>query len=353
MKFFGVLAFALASTPLAQDDIHFDNPHDANAVMEQMQGMMAASRMKLSMVEAHHGKLVKKVRKKTDKFLAKEAEMLGDAVGHYSLKLRQAESKLVSSLETARADLQKAENDTVNSTDWHDPIFDEKAKLDAQVESGERALKRAQRKRDTLVREAEDNVEEPLEEKTQDLSMKVGDLTDSTDKAKQAIEARVDSIVANASSTNHTVLSTLPNVSGPTASKALAQLVKDRQLASEFRQPYGQADQAVQAPDEGGTFSDFFNTRHTGPGISSFPIDVVYTWVPQPATASEYQEVLKDCGTRLEGGLQRLRNLGTFRTSLRMIEQNMPWVRHIFVVSPNAAAPTWLNRQHPKITVVD
>lgn len=83
-----------------------------------------------------------------------------------------------------------------------------------------------------------------------------------------------------------------------------------------------------------------------------FPIDVVYTWVSQPSK-TEYQQILKDCGGKLDGGMQRLRNMGTFRTSLRMLEQNMPWVRKVFVVTPNGDAPTWLNRQNPSIKVVD
>eukprot|EP00440_Ansanella_granifera_P045233 gb/GFBE01049016.1/.p1 GENE.gb/GFBE01049016.1/~~gb/GFBE01049016.1/.p1 ORF type:complete len:343 (+),score=49.69 gb/GFBE01049016.1/:1-1029(+) len=89
-----------------------------------------------------------------------------------------------------------------------------------------------------------------------------------------------------------------------------------------------------------------------GGAATAFPIDVVYTWISQPSEA-EYRKVVDDCGGHLQGGMQRMRNLGTLRTSLRMLEQNMPWVRKVFLVSPNGDAPTWLNRENPKITVVD
>eukprot|EP00930_Biecheleria_cincta_P013435 TRINITY_DN11973_c0_g1_i1.p1 TRINITY_DN11973_c0_g1~~TRINITY_DN11973_c0_g1_i1.p1 ORF type:complete len:355 (-),score=41.06 TRINITY_DN11973_c0_g1_i1:114-1178(-) len=87
-------------------------------------------------------------------------------------------------------------------------------------------------------------------------------------------------------------------------------------------------------------------------GACSFPIDVVYTWISQPS-ATEYQQIKKDCGGSLNGGMQRFRNLGNFRTSLRMLDQNMPWVRRIFVVTPNGTAPAWLNLQNPRIQVLN
>jgi len=182
------------------DDLKFDNPHDASSVMEQLQGMMAASKMKLSMAQAHHTKVVNKARKKTLKFLSSEAESLGDAIGRYGLELRKAESELQLALETAKADLKKAADAPSDPSDWRDPLSGQKATLAAQVGSAERALKKAQRKRTRSVREAEDRVEEPLDDQAQKLAMKIGDLTPDVDKAKQTLEAHVDSVMANASS---------------------------------------------------------------------------------------------------------------------------------------------------------
>lgn len=81
-------------------------------------------------------------------------------------------------------------------------------------------------------------------------------------------------------------------------------------------------------------------------------MDVVYTWVKQPSQ-EEYEKIARDCpGLAQAGGWQRFRNLNTFRFSLRMLEQNMPWVRNIFIVTPGGEVPDWLNTDNPKIHVI-
>lgn len=53
----------------------------------------------------------------------------------------------------------------------------------------------------------------------------------------------------------------------------------------------------------------------------------------------------------MEGGIQRLRNMGTLRFSLRMLELHIPWVRHVFVVT-NGVIPAWLNTSSPKLKLI-
>lgn len=88
-----------------------------------------------------------------------------------------------------------------------------------------------------------------------------------------------------------------------------------------------------------------------GQTVMAYPIDVVYTWLQQPSEA-EFRKLESYCGN-IPGGMQRFRNMGTFRLSLRMLEKNMPWVRKIFIVTPDGTAPAWLNRNRPEIEVVD
>ncbi|KAK3242460.1 hypothetical protein CYMTET_47852 [Cymbomonas tetramitiformis] len=47
----------------------------------------------------------------------------------------------------------------------------------------------------------------------------------------------------------------------------------------------------------------------------------------------------------------RYRDNDELRYSLRSVEMNLPWFRHIYLVT-NGQVPTWLNVEHPKITVV-
>ncbi|MFF1392272.1 stealth family protein [Streptomyces sp. NPDC058287] len=85
-----------------------------------------------------------------------------------------------------------------------------------------------------------------------------------------------------------------------------------------------------------------------------FPVDVVYTWVD--GNDPEWQRRRAAYG---EGGYHtesanaaRYISRDELRYSLRALEQNAPWVRHIYVVT-DRQRPAWLNERHPRITVVD
>merc|ERR1711908_263547 len=76
------------------------------------------------------------------------------------------------------------------------------------------------------------------------------------------------------------------------------------------------------------------------PKPGEFLVDVVYTWLAQPSQ-EELNTLIKDC-PRLEGGMRRVRDANTLRFSLQMLEQNIPWVRKVFIVV-GREAPDWLN----------
>ncbi|WP_406496076.1 stealth family protein [Streptomyces sp. NBC_01604] len=85
-----------------------------------------------------------------------------------------------------------------------------------------------------------------------------------------------------------------------------------------------------------------------------FPIDVVYTWVDGSDPAWQHRR-----GGYGEGGYHtesanaaRYISRDELRYSLRALEQNAPWVRHVFLVT-DRQRPVWLNDSHPRVTVVD
>jgi hypothetical protein len=71
-------------------------------------------------------------------------------------------------------------------------------------------------------------------------------------------------------------------------------------------------------------------------------VDVVYTFHRTPTTA-EYAVIQKAC-PRETGGMQRFRDLGTLRASLRTLQRFAPWVRRVHIVT-NGNFPCWLHNR--------
>ena len=90
-----------------------------------------------------------------------------------------------------------------------------------------------------------------------------------------------------------------------------------------------------------------------------FPIDVVYTWVdgsdPEWAAARDRRlaEVGGETAVSLESRADsRFTDHDELRHSLRSLEQFMPWVRTLYLVTAGQR-PSWLTEQHPNLRVVD
>ena len=87
----------------------------------------------------------------------------------------------------------------------------------------------------------------------------------------------------------------------------------------------------------------------------TFPIDIVYLWVdgndPEwRAKRNRYMNIGEFAGQgRVEA---RWIDNQELRYSLRSVEMYAPWIRRIFIVTDNQC-PAWLNRNHPKIQIVD
>ena len=88
----------------------------------------------------------------------------------------------------------------------------------------------------------------------------------------------------------------------------------------------------------------------------NFPIDLVYLWVDgdDPAWRAKRNQYVggSTIQTAEVVGDARWRNIDELRYSLRSVEKYAPWINRIFIVTDNQC-PEWLNRNHPKITIVD
>lgn len=108
----------------------------------------------------------------------------------------------------------------------------------------------------------------------------------------------------------------------------------------------------------------YLGTPTSGPSlqIDTLPIDVVYTWVNHRCPnwkkgldgylESDHFQLHQPIYNNEFMDLNRYRNRNELQYSLRSLEQYMPWVRHIYLVTAGQV-PDWLNQDHPKITVVD
>lgn len=187
---------ALALTPVVAIssstsalEAEFGPKHDAQSVFSQLQGMMAGAQQKLGVAQRHHAKVVHKMRKEAEAALNQESTAYGKYLQDYSMELSKAKDELQSAISSAKAGLAKAEAAPSNPNDWKDPNVEQRAKLGAQVAAAERTIKRAERRSARQVREGEERAEETMEDESQKLGMKLGDMTPLVDAAKKNLEA--------------------------------------------------------------------------------------------------------------------------------------------------------------------
>ena len=86
------------------------------------------------------------------------------------------------------------------------------------------------------------------------------------------------------------------------------------------------------------------------------PIDAVYTWVngSDPEFRRQLWETLVQLGRRPSKdsiAAYRFADNEELRFSLRSLQQNAPWVRHVYLVT-NGQVPSWLDLDNPRITLV-
>ena len=86
--------------------------------------------------------------------------------------------------------------------------------------------------------------------------------------------------------------------------------------------------------------------------IKNKKIDIVYTWVN--GDDLDYLKIYNQyAATPKDLNPERIRDIyQLLRYSLRSVEKFSPWVNHIYLVTMRPQMPEWLQRDHPKITVV-
>jgi len=88
----------------------------------------------------------------------------------------------------------------------------------------------------------------------------------------------------------------------------------------------------------------------------TYPIDLVYLWVdgsdPDWCARKNHYLQLADAAEHELAVPERWQDNDELKYSLRSVDMFVPWINHIFIVTDNQC-PTWLNRNHPKITLVD
>jgi len=200
---FAQAAVALLSSSSASEEAFLrdlGDKHDAGAVMSQLQGIMGAAQMKLGIAQRHHAKVVKKIRKEASAYFEQEADVYGKYLNSYNTELSKANEILQNAVDEANAGLKKAESIPSSPNDWKDPAVEQRAKLTALISSAERTVKKNERRQSRQLREGEESAEEVLEDESQKLGMKLGDMTPVSDAAKKALEAaaekKVDTVSA-------------------------------------------------------------------------------------------------------------------------------------------------------------
>lgn len=90
--------------------------------------------------------------------------------------------------------------------------------------------------------------------------------------------------------------------------------------------------------------------------LSPFPIDLVYTWVDgrdeKWLKEMENASIVHHKKFKKKDFLNRFVDIEEIRYSLRSVEQNLPWIRYIFIVTWGNQRPYWINLSNPRIKII-
>ncbi len=90
--------------------------------------------------------------------------------------------------------------------------------------------------------------------------------------------------------------------------------------------------------------------------MKSTKVDMVYLWVDgeDPKWIERRSKYSSDVQSGRAEAVSECRFLDNdeLRYSIRSLEQNAPWINHIFIVT-DGQCPEWLDRDNPKVTIVD
>ena len=90
---------------------------------------------------------------------------------------------------------------------------------------------------------------------------------------------------------------------------------------------------------------------------SPFPIDIVYLWID--GSSPEFKAIKNKYLGKKETDKyvddtkdQIFRDNQELKYSMRSVEQNAPWINHIYIVTGFGQVPDWLDTSNPRVTIV-
>jgi len=162
---------------------------DPSNAIPQLSMLMANAQKSLARAQRHHAKVVDKIRKEIEIDFTNESTAFGNAIGEYAVELDQAEKLMENAEASATAGLKKESEIPSKPDDWEDPGVAQRARLSAELGASHRALSHLQRTNERALKEASDSAGQIFEDESMKLSMKLGDLSSTSDEAKQNMAA--------------------------------------------------------------------------------------------------------------------------------------------------------------------
>lgn len=234
----GIIVLLLASTHSVAFDINLRgiNKKNADEVMPELTSMMQAAQTSLAKAQHHHKKVIAKVRREVVHDFDDEANNAGRGLGSFAAQLEEAAQEIEHVVNVTKSGLSELESKAKNINSWEDPEMQKRASLNAQVGAAEQTVHKMRRHSARAVRAAEERAESSLEDSSEKLSMKLGDLSDEYQTAKNALESNVSAAQTNYTTSNG---SSAPKKVGQNASldtleKNLKETVKTSQAAISF-----------------------------------------------------------------------------------------------------------------------
>mmetsp|Transcript_71450 Transcript_71450/g.209805 ORF Transcript_71450/g.209805 Transcript_71450/m.209805 type:complete len:360 (+) Transcript_71450:70-1149(+) len=159
---------------------------DVANVPAQLSQMMAQAQQTLAVAEKHHEKVVEKERGLYTDMLSKEASVMGKAILNYTQALDRGIAILQTAVNNSKAQLALKEPPTEG---FASALVQARARLSAETDSAEREVRRDQRKREHAFHQAVSDAGSAMEEGSQKLSRKTGDVSQLLDDSKASLES--------------------------------------------------------------------------------------------------------------------------------------------------------------------
>jgi len=179
-----------AAMPPVKPSANVSKEKAAQSGLAQLQSIMGRAQTSLARAEKHHEKAVQKARSTVGDLFQEQAKFMGVQVAEYASALEQATWQLSAVINASKAELAAEEQaDAKNSSvGWGGAAMEERARASAKADAALRELRHLERKRDRVVEDAKAHALEPLDDASQKLSRRMGDLSSFSDEAKASLE---------------------------------------------------------------------------------------------------------------------------------------------------------------------